>query len=193
MVKYNLAMVSPKEIADVLNKPGSVVIMPTDTVYGLVSRATDVIATKYMYSLKDRHKKPGTLIGSSIEQLSGIGLKKRYLKAVEQYWPGAVSVLIPCPDPKLEYLTQGLSQLAVRVPDNMLVQEVLKYTGPLMTTSANSPGDPPAETVNQAKGYFKNSVKYYFDGGDLKGNQPSTIIRIIDDAVEVVRQGAVKI
>ncbi len=186
-------MVNPEEIADVLNKPGSVAVMPTDTIYGLVARATDIKAVEALYGLKDRHNKPGTLIGSNVEQLSAIGLKKRYLKAVEQYWPGAVSVLIPCSNPSLEYLTQNLPQLAVRVPDNAMVRDVLKLTGPLMTSSANLPGETPAETVDQAKAYFKDKVKYYFDGGEIKGHQPSTIIRVIDDAIEVVRQGAVKI
>lgn len=186
-------MNNPQEIADVLRVPGSVIVMPTDTIYGLVARANDKQAVENMYALKDRHRKPGTLIGLNIEQVSSLGLKHRYLKAVEQYWPGAVSVLIPCSDPALSYLTQGLSALAVRIPNHKFVQEVLSLTGALMTTSANLPGQPPAETVGQAKDYFGGSVEHYFDGGNLAGAEPSTVIRIVDDAVEIVRQGAVKV
>lgn len=186
-------MVSAEEIAAVLNVPGTVAVMPTDTVYGLVARASDEAAVSNLYGLKDRHAKPGTLIGGSIDQLSDLGLTRRYLKAVEQYWPGEVSVIIPCSNPELHYLTQGLDSLAVRIPDDPLVQAVLSLSGPLMTSSANLPAQPPAETIEQAKSYFGSRVEYYFDGGSLKGREPSTVIRVLDDAIEVVRQGAVKI
>ena len=186
-------MSDTKSIADVLNKPGSVVVMASDTVYGLMARAEDKTAVAKLYSLKDRHSKPGTLIGLNIDQLSELGLKKRYLKAVEQYWPGPVSVVIPTGNPKLDYLTQGLSDLAVRVPDNSHLAQIMSICGPLITTSANLPGKPPAVNINEAKAYFHDRVDAYYDGGDLSGHLPSTVIRIVDDAIEVIRQGAVKI
>ncbi len=180
-------------IAATLNRPGSVVVMASDTVYGLMARAEDVEATTRLYGLKDRHSKPGTLIGLNIDQLSELGLKRRYLKAVEQYWPGPVSVIIPTGSTSLDYLSQGLKDLAVRVPDDPLLVSVLALSGPLITTSANLPGQPPAVDINQARRYFGGKVDAYFDSGDRSGRQPSTVIRIVDDAVEIIRQGAVKI
>jgi tRNA A37 threonylcarbamoyladenosine synthetase subunit TsaC/SUA5/YrdC len=58
-----------------------------------------------------------------------------------------------------------------------------------MTTSANRPGEPPANDLKEAQAYFEDAVDFYVDGGDLKGRQPSTIIRMVDDAVEVLRPG----
>lgn len=171
---------------------GGVGVLPTDTVYGVVARAADQQAVKRLYELKQREHKPGTVIAASIDQLVELGVKRRYLKAVEQYWPGAVSVIIPC-GPALDYLDLGKLSLAVRVPKHAGLQQLLKKTGPLVTTSANLPGEPMSTTILEAQNYFGDHVDFYVDDGDLSDRQPSTIIRIVDDAVEVIRPGAVTI
>jgi L-threonylcarbamoyladenylate synthase len=175
-----------------LAEPGVVGVLPTDTVYGLVARAGDQTAVGRLYDLKSREHKPGTIIAADIDQLVELGVKRRYLKAVEQFWPGPVSVIIPC-GPELEYLHQGKSSLAVRLPENAGLQKFLEETGPLLTSSANHPDEPTANTVDEAKKYFGDQVDFYVDGGDLSDHKPSTIIRIVDDAIEVIRQGAVKV
>ncbi|HSX37060.1 MAG TPA: L-threonylcarbamoyladenylate synthase [Patescibacteria group bacterium] len=179
-------------VAQKLSLPGAVGVIPTDTVYGLAARASDEAAVKRLYELKGRDGKPGTLIAASIDQLEALGLKHRYLKAVEQFWPGAVSIIIPCGQ-ELTYLHQGKYSLAVRIPDSPKLQKLLEQTGPLLTSSANKTSEPPATTTAQAKNIFGNQVDFYVDGGDLSQRQPSTVIRIVDDAIEVLRPGAVKI
>jgi L-threonylcarbamoyladenylate synthase len=168
------------DIAQKLMQPGSVGVLPTDTVYGLVARANDEAAVKRLYELKHRENKPGTLIADRIEQLVSLGLKARYMKAVEQYWPGAISVIIPC-GPELTY------------PDYPELLKLLEATGPLLTSSANNPGEPTANTADEARKYFGETVDFYVDGGDLSSHQSSTVIRIVDDAIEILREGAVKI
>lgn len=174
-----------------LLQPGAVGVIPTDTVYGIVARAADRDAVTRLYWLKHREHKPGTLIAASIDQLVELGFKRRYLQAVERFWPGAVSVVIPCPE--LEYLHQGVQSLAVRIPADEQLQHLLDRTGPLLTSSANQPGEPPANTVVDARKYFGDAVDFYEDGGNLSGKQPPTLIRMVDDAVEILRAGAVKI
>jgi L-threonylcarbamoyladenylate synthase len=180
------------EVAENLLQSGAVGVIPTDTVYGVVARAADQAAVERLYKLKHRDHKPGTIIAANIDQLVDLGIKRRYLTAVEQWWPGALSVVIPCGD-ELAYLHQGKRSLAVRIPDKADLLELLLSTGPLLTSSANHPGQPPANTINEAKDYFGDEVDFYIDGGDLSGHQPSTVVRIIDDAIEVIRAGAVKI
>lgn len=174
-----------------LNKSGEVAIIPTDTVYGVVARAYDPSAVARLYELKHRENKPGTLIAQSIDQLVDFGFTYRYLKAIEQYWPGPVSVIIPC-GPELEYIHQGKNSVAVRIPDDLKLQELMAEVGPLLTSSANQPGETPATTIDEAKNYFGDAVAWYEDGGVIN-REPSTILEVIDDAVEVVREGAVKI
>jgi L-threonylcarbamoyladenylate synthase len=187
VVKYVFMI---EDVARQLQVSGAVGVMPTDTVYGLVARAQDLVAVERLYALKHRDHKPGTIIAANIDQLVDLGIKRRYLTAVQQFWPGAVSVEIPH---QVAYLNQGTGRQAFRIPDNQALQELLLQVGPLQTTSANLPGEPPANTINEARAYFGDAVDFYIDGGDLSTNLPSTIIRIIDDAIEVVRQGAVRI
>lgn len=179
-----------QEIVNSINK-GAISVLPTDTQYGLVARASDEQAVEKLYALKSRENKPGTLIAANIDQLVELGLKRRYLTAVEKYWPGAISVVIPT-GPILGYLHQGKYSLAVRIPDSSRLQEMLAKTGPLLTTSANHPGKEPAKNIAEAKKYFGDKIDFYLDGGTLS-SEPSTVIRIVDDAVEVLREGKVKI
>jgi L-threonylcarbamoyladenylate synthase len=143
-----------------------------------------------LYELKSRDKKPGTVIAASIEQLVELGIKRRYLTAVEHFWPGAISVEIPH---SIGYLSQGTRRQAFRIPDDDDLLSLLHETGPLQTTSANLPGESPAVTVGEAEAYFGNKVDFYIDGGNLSEREPSTIIRIVDDAIEIIREGAVKL
>lgn len=172
-----------------LVRSGKVGILPTDTVYGIVASAHDEAAIQRVYELKQRSGKPGTIIAASIEQLVELGFKKRYLTVVEQFWPGAVSVIIPCFD--LVYLHQGTGSVPVRIAGDKKIQNFLVQTGPLQTSSANLTGQPEATTVQAAQEYFGDRVDFYVEGGDLSDRMPSTVIRIVDDAIEVLRQGAV--
>ncbi len=179
------------EVVDLLNG-GAVAVLPTDTVYGLVCRAADGQAVARLYGLKNREHKPGTVIAASIDQLVGLGIRHRYLTAVERFWSSAVSVVVPV-GLELNYLDLGKGSLAVRVSANEALNKLLRQTGPLLTTSANLPGESPANTIAEAHQYFDKGVDFYIDGGDLGGRQPSTIIRMVDDAIEVLRTGSVKI
>ena len=171
---------------------GAVGILATDTVYGLVASAHNVAAVSRLYVLKQRENKPGTLIAASIEQLVELGIMRRYISPVEPYWPNPLSVVVPAPE-SLHYLHQGKGSLAVRIPADDVLLALLQKTGPLLTSSANQPGMPTATTLQEAQAYFGDSVDYYLDGGDLYGRASSTIIRVVDDEIEVLREGAVTI
>ncbi len=171
---------------------GKIGVIPTDTLYGVVAKADNEAAVAKLYKLKQRESKPGTLIAANIDQLVDLGIKKRYLSVVEHYWPNPISIIIPI-GLSLPYLHQGKMSLAVRIPKDERINAFLLQTGPLLTSSANQPGEEPAGTIAQAEDYFGDQVDFYVDGGDLTGNEASTIIRVIDDAVEVLRKGAVTI
>lgn len=179
------------KLIDLLEQ-GKIGVIPTDTLYGVVCRAVDASAVGRLYKLKSRENKPGTVVAASVSQLEELGFKHRYLKAVEHLWPNALSIVLPCGD-ELAYLHLGRRTLAVRVVKDQELQNLLKKTGPLLTSSANHPGELPANTIQEAQKYFGDEVDFYVDGGDLSDREPSTVIRIIDDAIEVLRPGAVKI
>jgi L-threonylcarbamoyladenylate synthase len=185
-----LNALSDSALIDILQS-GGVGVIPTDTVYGVVCRAADETAVARLYALKNREQKPGTVIAASIEQLVDLGIKARYLKAVEQFWPNPISIIIP--NHELAYIHLGVGSIAVRIPSNNTLEKLLKQTGPLLTSSANQPSKPEAATIKQAQEYFGETLDFYVDGGDLSDRKPSTLIRIVDDAIEVLRPGAVTI
>jgi L-threonylcarbamoyladenylate synthase len=171
---------------------GQVGVVPTDTVYGLACSALNKTAVAKLYGLKKRSNKPGTIIASSIDQLIELGIKKRYLKAVEAYWPNSISIVMPC-GKELSYLHLGKFSLAVRIPKMTSQIQFIEKAGPLLTSSANQPGKPESINIHQAKKYFGEQVDFYVDVGNLGGRLPSTVIEVVDDVVSVLRQGSVKI
>lgn len=187
-----LTSIKDKRLAVILGS-GSIGVLPTDTLYGLVCIASDVKAVSRLYKIKSREKKPGTIVASSIEQLVHLGIKRRYLTAVSQYWPGPISIVVPTDNPDLEYVDMGVGSLAVRVVADKGLINLLDQTGPLLTSSANMPGKNPANNMAEVQKYFGDSVDFYVDGGDFSDRKPSTLIKIIDDSIEVLRVGAVKI
>jgi L-threonylcarbamoyladenylate synthase len=186
-----MKQISTAEAVKIL-KSGGVGVMPTDTVYGLVARAADRAAVGRFYALKHREHKPGTVVAASVRQLVELGVPERYVKRVEHLWPNPLSVEMPLGD-ELDYLHQETGRQAFRVVADEQLRAVLEQTGPLVTSSANQPGEPGATNLSEAQEYFRNKVDFYVDGGDLSGRAPSTIIRVVADAIEVIRQGAVEI
>jgi L-threonylcarbamoyladenylate synthase len=166
---------------------GAVGVLPTDTVYGLVASARNHHAVVGLYKLKLRENKPGTVIAANAEQLIKLGVDNKCIDGASIFWPNPISIILPV-GPDLHYLSQGLGSIAFRVVADDALRTLLEKTGPLLTSSANDPGDPPATTIQMAKDYFQDKVAYYVDGGK-KSDNPSTIIQIQDAGVKVIRQG----
>ena len=180
------------ELINILNG-GGIGVLPTDTVYGLVARAADPAAIQKRYDTKKRASQPGTLIASSINDLAKLGLDSRQLSLAAKFWPGQISVVVNA-DNVATYLKQTRDNLAVRIPDDPSLSRLLARTGPLMTTSANVPGQPISSTIAEAKAYFGDKVDFYVDGGTITNNQPSTIIGLDEHAsIIIFRRGTVDI
>ena len=168
---------------------GAVGVLLTDTVYGLVACATNAEAVARLYTLKNRHQKPGTLIAANIDQLVDLGIKRAYLKAVEQFWPGPVTIVVPTSNQDFAYLRQDSTSIAVRVSADENLNKLIIACGPLLTSSANTPGNVPAVTITEAQRYFGDQADFYVDGGAAVDRQLSAIVRMVDDALEVLRPG----
>ncbi len=176
-------------------KNGGVGVLPTDTIYGLMGRAESREAVKRIYDIKSRNeKKPLIILISSIKDLSifGVELSEKAKIFLEKFWPGKVSVILPFDSKKFRFLNEEENTLAFRYPEKADLIEIIKQTGPLVAPSANPEGLPPAKNIEEAKKYFGDKIDFYFDGGDLV-SQPSTLIKIDGDKIEVIRQGVVKI
>jgi L-threonylcarbamoyladenylate synthase len=166
-----------------LDQFGAIGILPTDTLYGLVGSALIPETVEKIYEIKKRNpEKPLIVLISEIDDLErfGVVVSDQLRNQLEEYWPGAVSIVLPTIDETFDYLSRGQGTIAFRLPDNDELLDFLAATGPLVAPSANPEGLPPAETITEAKEYFGDSVSFYQDGGEKKGS-PSRIISIDED------------
>jgi L-threonylcarbamoyladenylate synthase len=171
---------------------GKVGVIPTDTLYGLVASALDPDAVERVYRVRGRDEgKPCIVLIADVSDLDrfGILLGDPVSKWLGKWWPGKVSVILPCPDERFAYLHRGTGTVAFRVPDVPELRELLLETGPLIAPSANPEGMPPATTIAEAEAYFGDGIDFSVDGGTLEG-QASTLVRVSDGKWEILRQGA---
>jgi L-threonylcarbamoyladenylate synthase len=182
------------DIVSILKNKG-IGVIPTDTLYGLVGSALSKSAVERIYYLKGRDKdKPLIILISSINDLRKfrIYLDEKTFNMLDGFWPGKVSVILPCDKKEFEYLHRGTNSLAFRLPADEKLIAILEQTGPLVAPSANIQNEPPAKNIEEAKKYFGKKADFYLDRGTLD-SEPSTLIKIIDGRVEVIRAGAIKI
>lgn len=183
-----------KEIIEKLNNDG-VGVLPTDTLYGLAGRALSKKAFDRIFELKKRDSKsPFIILIGSIEDLKlfGVEINEEFRKILDKFWPGKISIILPCDSKKFSYLHMGTKTLAFRIPDKKDLLELLRKTGPLLAPSANYSGKREALTIDEARKYFSDKVDFYVDGGTLD-SLSSTLIKIENGKIIVLRKGAIKI
>jgi len=176
-------------------KDGKVGVMPTDTIYGLVGLALNPKAVERIYKLRKRDlQKPMIILIGDVADLEtfNIEIDNKTRAIFKKYWPGKVSIILPCEDQKFSYLHRGEKSLAFRLPGNRDLRGLIKKVGPLVAPSANIEGKKPAETIEEAKKYFSDKVDFYIDGGTIK-TRPSTLIKIDNGQVRMLREGSVRI
>lgn len=166
---------------------GGLAVIRTDTLYGVVARASDEEAVQKVYELKgrDQTKSPIVLI-ASLSQLYDVPSRKdlNYLSSV---WPGKVSVILSSRHAP-EWLKRGNNSVAYRIPADEKLCELLKKTGPLIAPSANPQGMSPAKTIDEAMSYFDDKVDIYVDGGEVQDDAPSRLVKLHHDGtIETLR------
>ncbi len=159
---------------------GGVVILRTDTLYGVLARADDDAAVSKVYALKDRdEKKSPIVLISSTDQLfdEPTDLVKQM---IAQVWPGKVSVIMPSVHAPV-WIRRENNSVAYRLPADKALRELIAKTGPLIAPSANPEGCEPAMSVEEAFDYFGEGVDAYVDGGNVYDDTPSQLLLVRDD------------
>jgi len=167
---------------------GNSVVIPTDTIYGVLARSLDVEAVNKVYKIKKRNpSKPFIILVSSEDDLDlfGIKMNEKQRDITQKYWPGKVSMVFECKSPQFEYLHRGTNTLAFRYPDDKKLLELIKMTGPLIAPSANPEGLEPARNIFEAANYF-GEEQMYVDDGD-RNSPPSTLISLSTKEMVVLR------
>lgn len=169
-------------------KNNGIGVMPTDTIYGIVGQALSQDAVEKIYTVKQRTpSKPFIILISNPSDLAlfDIHITPSIQASLDLYWPGPVSIILECHNPKFGYLHRGTESLAFRLPNVPELIEFIKQTGPLVAPSANPEGLPPSKDIVEAKAYFGNSVDFYLEGP--VNTKASKIIRITERGEEIIR------
>ncbi len=166
-------------------------VIPTDTLYGVVGTALSEEVVERIYKIKERSAdKPLIVLIGDLADLKLFNIKTSV--DLNKFWPGKVSIILPCEEEKFTYLHRGKKTLAFRLTDDKRLRLFLKEVGPLVAPSANKEGENPSKNIKEAKSYFNNEVDFYIDGGELL-SKPSTLISIENNKVFLHRKGAVDI
>jgi L-threonylcarbamoyladenylate synthase len=176
-------------------RAGKPVILPTDTVYGLVASAADAAPAERLYKLKGRDPlQPSALLAADLEQLFQClpELTDRAVAIARALLPGPFTLILPNPAHRYRWITGTAPEtIGVRVPDLPVpADRILSHVGCVVATSANLPGGPEPRRIEDIPREILEQVAAVVDGGELPGT-PSTIIDFTSAEPRVVREGAV--
>jgi L-threonylcarbamoyladenylate synthase len=173
---------------------GDLVVLPTDTVYGIAADAFKPWAVTALLNAKGRgqHMAPPVLVGSR-QVLDGLAfsLPREARELVEAFWPGALTIVVE-QAPTLQWdLGETYGTVAVRMPLHPVALEVLQHTGPLAVSGASRTGMAPAVTAAEARDQLGYAVTTYLEAGPCSDPIPSTIIDCTGPVPRILRDGAI--
>ncbi|MDP6525289.1 MAG: L-threonylcarbamoyladenylate synthase [Kiritimatiellia bacterium] len=182
-IAFDVGCDAIEEAAAVLGE-GGLVVMPTDTVYGVAADPSLDIAVARIYGAKRRDpEKPLPLLAGDLRDVLEFGatLGKCEMELAGRFWPGPLTLVVRAGD-----VEEGF-----RVPDHEVALALLRKAGGILrVTSANMSGQPEALTAEAAVEALGDSVDLVLDAGPVPGGTPSSVIRIVDGKVEMLRAGA---
>ena len=175
-------------------KSGELVVLPTDTVYGVGADAFTAHAVNALQNARgaDRRVPPPVLVGSR-HTLDGLvySLPKAARELADAFWPGALTIMVEH-SPSLQWdLGDTGGVVAVRMPLHPVALEVLREVGPMAVTTANKLGQPAPTTAEEARDQLEYAVRIYLEAGAALDPAPSTIVDVTGDVPRVLRNGAV--
>ena len=172
---------------------GQVVVLPTDTVYGIGTDAFSPSAIAQLLAAKGRGRDmPPPVLVPNARTVDGLARSvPPYVRhLIDRFWPGALTLVLES-QPSLTWdLGETNGTVALRMPDHEIALALLGQAGPMAVTSANLTGQAPAQTVAEAQEQLGASVAVYLDGGPAPGGFASTILDCTGDAPLTLREGA---
>lgn len=166
-----------------------ILILPTDTIYGLHGLATSSTAVEKIRSAKRRRDdQPFVVLCSDVEQLDALGVSAdpRIVSALSRIWPAPLTAILPLTRPVPA--SAGRDSIGIRIPDLEWLRDLIRVTGPLASTSTNLSGEPAATRLADIPVELRKCVTGVGDGGTLAG-QPSTLVQFTETSPQVLREG----
>ncbi|HET9722339.1 MAG TPA: L-threonylcarbamoyladenylate synthase [Actinomycetota bacterium] len=173
---------------------GGLIVLPTDTVYGIGTRPDDADATARLFEAKGRPRdlELPVLVASVMQARDVATFDERAETLSGRFWPGALSLVLPRAELSRDWaLGEDRETVAVRMPHHPLVLAVLARTGPLAVTSANRSGAATPGTCEGLRAVFGDLVEVYLCAEEPLGDVPSTVVDLTGSQPRVLRAGAV--
>jgi L-threonylcarbamoyladenylate synthase len=175
---------------------GQLVVLPTDTVYGVGADAFNPGAVSALLAAKGRGRNmpPPVLVGSVraaaalAESLGAFGQD-----LIDEFWPGPLTLVFRSSPTLLWDLGETMGTVAVRMPLHPVTLDLLRRTGPMAVSSANRHGLPAATTADEAQEQLGEAISVYLDGGPCADNVPSTILDLTGSVPKMLRAGALSV
>ncbi|PFG20297.1 L-threonylcarbamoyladenylate synthase [Serinibacter salmoneus] len=175
-------------------REGGLVVLPTDTVYGIAADAFDPDSVRALLAAKGRGRQmpPPVLVGS-VAMLDVLGTEVTDVARAlaEAFWPGALTLIVRAQPSLVWDLGETRGTVALRMPDNEVTLELLGTTGPLAVSSANRTGLPAATTAQGAREQLGARVGLYLDDGTSPGGVASTIVDVTTTGYRILRAGGI--
>lgn len=182
-----------KEIALLLKK-GKVGAIPTETFYGLACNPFSEETLKRLFYLKKRPPdQPILLLLGKLEDLSLVvaRLPSVAMKLMKAFWPGPLTIVLPAKKGLSSLLTAGTDTIGVRLSSCELTRKIARAFGaPITGTSANISGRAPCRSAEEVLKEIPE-IDFVVDGGETKGDKPSTVIQILEKEVKLIREGVI--
>lgn len=173
---------------------GGIIAYPTETVYGLGCDPFQKEAVDRIFKLKGRKSgEPPLLLIPNREWLYSLAadVPSQVLALMDRFWPGGLTIALPAKESTPKWLRHRDNTVALRISSHRWVKAFLSfYRQPIVSTSANLSGRPPARAVCDVKKYFSEGVDYGVDGGLLPPSPGSTIISF-DGRFKLIREGVI--
>ena len=178
-------------------KKGNIGIFPTDTVYGIGCDALNISSIQNLFSIKNRNlNKPINVLVSNLDMLKNLIYEINPIeeKLIKNYWPGDLTIIFNKSNIVPDILTSGLDTIGVRMPNNKICLELIeKFGSPIATSSANLADESPDSNINNLLSDFNNKVSFIIDTGILDKNLPSTIVKVENNEIKILRQGDISV
>lgn len=174
-------------------RDGKVVVLPTDTVYGVGADAFSEDAVAAVLAAKGRGRDmPPPVLVPNVRTVDGLAtdVPPWARDLIKEFWPGPLTLVFQAQSSLMWDLGETNGTVALRMPQDEIALELLAEVGPMAVTSANQSGQPPATTITEAAAQLGAAVAVYLDAGKRADNVPSTIVDCTGERPRVLREGA---